>query len=62
MNALLVVHGITLFAMLVVAITLSVIDIPELHTAWAVFTLSAVIIALQWGIFAAGEDVKRRDS
>jgi hypothetical protein len=59
MKALLVVHGITLFAMFVVAITLSVIDIPALHVAWKVFAMSAVIIGVQWGIFAAGEDARR---
>jgi hypothetical protein len=61
MKALLVTHGVVLFAMLIVAITLSAIDSPKLHTAWAVFGLSAVIIGVQWGIFAVGEDVKRGD-
>jgi membrane protein implicated in regulation of membrane protease activity len=62
MKALLVTHGIVLFAMLIVAATLSAIDMPTLHTAWAVFGLSAVIIGVQWAIFYAGEDVKRGDS
>jgi hypothetical protein len=58
MIALLVVHGITLFAMFVIAVTLSVIDVPSLHTAWAVFLVSFGIVGVQWGIFAAGEDAK----
>jgi hypothetical protein len=62
MKALLVTHGIVLFVMLIVAITLSVIDIPTLHTAWAVFTISCTIVFMQWVIFYAGEDVKRGDS
>jgi hypothetical protein len=62
MKALLVTHGIVLFAMFIVAVTMSVIDFPGLHAAWAVFTISCGIVFLQWVIFYAGEDVSRGDS
>jgi hypothetical protein len=61
MKALLVTHGVVLFVMLIVAATMSFIDFPGLHAAWAVFTISCSIVFLQWVIFYGGEDVKRGD-
>jgi hypothetical protein len=60
MKALAVVHGIVLFIMLIVAVTLSAIEASEMHVAWKVFVLSFAIVGTQWAAVAAGADMARR--